>query len=123
MLEVVPILVVPVVGLRVIPVPVPVGDMLLPGVMLLIADVPPTVVPTIGAAVVGAIVPLVWAGPLLPGLGILELPGERVTGVLLGEEGCAWVALTMRSPNCSVVVSRPSVLMGSSNGCDRRDGC
>ena len=47
---------------------------------------------------------------------------ESVTGALVGEGGWPWPTLTMMSPNCSVVVSRPRVSIGSSNGCVRVDG-
>jgi hypothetical protein len=81
------------------------------------------VVPVIDAAVVGAIVGLDGEDPLLPGIGSPLLPGERVTGALLGKGGRRRSALTMRSPNCSTVVSRPRVLMGSANACVGRAGC
>ena len=44
-------------------------------------------------------------------------------GALGGGGGWPWSALTIRSPNCSVVVSRPRVSIGSSSGCVRVDGC
>ena len=74
-------------------------------------------------AVVPVIVPPCTTGAVLPGVGMPDMPGERVTGALAGGGGWAGVALTMRSPNCSSVVSRPRVSIGRSNGCTRRDGC
>ena len=62
-----------VVGLLVIPMPVPVGDvMLLAGVVLLVAVVPPvvSVKAELRELVEPAIVPPVGEGPLLPGMGM-----------------------------------------------------
>jgi hypothetical protein len=59
----------------------------------------------------------------LPGTGKPVLAAERVTGALVGEDGRLRTALTMMSLNCSVVVSRPSVSMGSWKACVRDAGC
>src|SRR5580658_3603525 len=72
--------------------------------------------------VAGTIVTPVDDDPL-PGDGKLVFAAERVTGALVGEDGWLTTALTMSSPNCSVVVSRPSVSMGSSKACVRGAGC
>jgi hypothetical protein len=93
-----------------------VGDVLLPGVVPLVVTEPsigialePKVVEAM--AVPGEEVPLL---PVKP-----ELVGTSVTGALFRGDGCPSPALTMRSPNSSVVVRRPSALMGNSNACVR----
>ena len=59
----------------------------------------------------------------LKGEGRPVFAAERVTGALVGEDGCFTTALTIISPNCSVVVSRPSVLTGNSKDWVRGAGC
>ncbi len=98
------------------PATVPVGVLpiiLVPPVGLLVEEMPDVVLPVVVAAINPPIVPLILSGPVLPGVGTPEALGESVMGALLAGGGWPGSALTMRSPNCSGVVSRPSVSMGS----------
>src|SRR5262245_44121054 len=80
-------------------------------------------VPVLVPGVIPAPVPPLAADPELPGVDTPEAPGEGVVGALVGGGGWPGAALTMRSPNCSGVVSRPRVSMGRSNAWNGRDGC
>ena len=82
-------------------------------------EVLPVAIPADGPGVV----PPVSRGTVMPEVGRPGLPGEGVGRAAVDGGGWPGSALTMMSPNCSVVVSRPRASIGSSNGCVRVDGC